>query len=274
MTYKTLLVHAEPGPGADTRLKLAIGVAHMFRSKVIGLGAEACYPVVASGYGATDAMVIEATREQIAADLVKAKARFERTMAAAGDLESSWLVGYDLPATELARHAGAADMVIASRPVRGARPADTPNAASLVLTAGVPVLFVGATDKPLEASRVLVAWKNTRECRRALSDALPFLMRAEKVALAAVEGEAQPADRSVLEAVAARLARHGVDVEIQTLTKGRRAVAEALEMAAGRFGADLVVMGAYGHSRLQEWVLGGATEDTLVDSSKYVLFSH
>ena len=273
MSYKTILAHTEANGASDSRVQLAVQVAGMFGSKVIGLGAEGFFPIMTSGYAASDGMVIEAVRERIAADLPLAEARFRdltRDVAEGVD----WLTGYDYPAIEIARHARGADLIVASRPSRGANPAFSAPAADVVLEAGVPVLFAADVAGPLKAEQVLVAWKNTRESRRAVADALPFLMRAHKVTLLVVSGESEDVEQVGLHEVAQRLARHGVDVETMVAPKGRGTVAEAIERTATRVSADLIVMGAYGHSRLQEWVLGGVTEDLLVASSRFVLFSH
>jgi nucleotide-binding universal stress UspA family protein len=226
-----------------------------------------------TGYAASDGMVIEAVRERIAADLPIAEQRFRSLTQGVAD-GVDWLTGYDYPAVEIARHARGADLVVASRPTRGCNPAFAAPAADVVLEAGAPVLMVGDIGAPLRAEHVLVAWKNTRESRRALADAMPFLMRAHKVTVLVVSGESEEVEQVGLHEVAARLARHGVDVDTLVAPKGKGTVAETIERTANRLQADLIVMGAYGHSRLQEWVLGGVTEDLLAASPHTVLFSH
>ena len=273
MLYKTILVHAEAGDGSDERIKLAAQVAAMFDAKVTGLGVEGFFPVMTSGYAATDGMVIEAVRERIAADLPLAEQRF-KCLTGSVSAGVSWVIGYDYPATEIARHARGADLIVASRPARGSGPAFSAPAADIVLEAGAPVLFTRGDDGTLKADHVLVAWKNTRESRRALADALPFLMRASKVTVAVISGENEDAEQVGLQEVSQRLARHGVQVDTLAAAKGAGTVAEAIERVAGQVAADLIVVGAYGHSRFQEWVLGGVTEDLLAASSRFVLFSH
>jgi nucleotide-binding universal stress UspA family protein len=122
--------------------------------------------------------------------------------------------------------------------------------------------------------RVLVGWKNTRETRRAIADALPLLQRAEFVLLAEI---AQPAELSAvrerLAGVANWAARH--DVEVETLavpSDGQDAL--ALHGLVIEHGMDLLVAGAYGHSRVREWVLGGVTRDLLLRAKVCALVSH
>ncbi|QUD87525.1 universal stress protein [Phenylobacterium montanum] len=273
MSYKTLLVHVEADQACDDRIKLASQVAGMFAAKVVGLGCEGFAPVMATGFAATDGMVIEAVRERIAIDLPLAEQRF-RTLVGNAEIVADWITGYEYPAAELAQHARGADLIVASRPRRGAAAAFSANLPDVVLEAGVPVLVCADTPAKLKAEHVLVAWKNTRESRRALADALPFLMRADRVTLLTVSGEAESVEQPGLQEVVSRLARHGVVADTLVAPKGSSAVAEVIDRTAGHLQADLVVMGAYGHPRLQEWALGGATEDLLAASSRHILFSH
>jgi nucleotide-binding universal stress UspA family protein len=273
MSYKTLLVQAETTERGDDRVRLAVDVAAMFDARLIGLASEGFFPVMTSGIAYADGVVIEAVRQRIAADLPVAEKRFrELTKGVSAGVD--WLTGYDYPAAELIAHVYAADLLIASRPTRGTTPAFGAPAADLVLTSGTPVLFTADGGARLKAENIVLAWKNTRECRRALADALPFLMRAHKVTVVGVSGEDSSVEQAGLGVVAKRLARHGVDAETLLVPKERAGIATTLEVAAAKVDADLIVMGAYGHSRFQEWILGGATESMLAESSRFVLFSH
>ncbi len=273
MSYKTILVHAEASEGSDERLKLAVQVAAMFDAKIIGLGVEGFFPIMTSGYAATDGMVTEAVRERIAADLPVAEQRF-KSLTGSVVAGVDWVTGNDYPAAEIARHARGADLIVASRPPRGGNPAFCAPAADIVLEAGGPVLFTADANRALKADQVLVAWKNTRESRRALADARPWLVRAAKVTVVVISGEGEEIEQVGLQEVAERLTRHGANVDTLVAAKGGGTVAEAIERVAGEVAADLIVVGAYGHSRFQEWVLGGVTEDLLAASSRFVLFSH
>ncbi|MDR3511310.1 MAG: universal stress protein [Caulobacteraceae bacterium] len=274
MTYKTILVHVEPGPGSDARLELAVEVAAQFDAMVIGLGAQAFYPVFSSGYAAADGAVIEAMRGRIIADLPIAEKRFrEATSGVKGGVR--WISGMDYPARELALHGRSADLIIASRPEKHASSSYAPTPADVVMEAGGPVLFAADPAKPLNASRIVVGWKDTRESRRALADALPLMRRAEEVVIVEIEGDLKPvAERGGLGEIAGRLERHGIKARTETVARSRATIADDLEHAATRHGADVIVTGAYGHARLREWILGGVTEDLLASSSKCVLFSH
>ena len=128
----------------------------------------------------------------------------------------------------------------------------------------------------LEGRRVLVAWKDTREARRAVADALPLLSRAEEVLVVEAAPEAEERGQALRRAddVAALLAGHGATARGEALEPGGGAVADDLLLAAGRHGADLVVAGGYGHARLREWAFGGVTRDLLARCPVCCLLSH
>jgi nucleotide-binding universal stress UspA family protein len=143
----------------------------------------------------------------------------------------------------------------------------------IVIAAGRPVLvlpFRGNAE--LELDDVLIGWDNGREAARAAFDALPILVKAKNVRLGSVD----EAPRGAVSAasIAETLTRHGVNVEITNIPSGGMATGEVLLRAASDFGAGLVVMGAYGHSRLAEFVFGGATRHVLKNLDRPILMSH
>lgn len=147
----------------------------------------------------------------------------------------------------------------------------------LLLDSGRPVLVVPPSARMATApKRVVVAWRPTRESARAVHDAMPLLERAEQVDVLVVDpkvgetahGEEPGAD------IAAHLARHGVRVQAVARPSQGASVGAAILDYAERSGADMIVAGGYGHSRLRERMLGGATRDLLHTASLPVLFSH
>jgi nucleotide-binding universal stress UspA family protein len=144
-------------------------------------------------------------------------------------------------------------------------------AGALLMEVGRPVLVAPPGIERLAAKRVVVAWKDTREARRAVHDALPFLTRADEVLVAVVGPDA---DREGAEDVAAYLSDHSVAVTTHLLRSPEVSAADEILRFAGREEADLVVMGAYGHSRLREWIFGGATRDVLQTTPVCCLMSH
>ena len=273
MSIKTILVHADPGPGCDRRVVLATQVADLFGAGMLGVGAEVFDPILTSGDPVVDGGLIAAVRRRIEENLPAAEKHFRALTAGRADV--CWAAAEDYPDRVMALHARGADLIVASRPGRGEAPTSFPRPADLIMQAGAPVLMGADIETPFTGERVIVGWRDKRESRRALTDSLPFLKRAKSVVLAIVNGEVGiEAEQSALRDVLRRLAGHGVEATVEMVVKGRGSIADALEETAARRGADLIVVGAYGHSRLREWALGGVTEDFIAASSKYVLFSH
>jgi nucleotide-binding universal stress UspA family protein len=136
------------------------------------------------------------------------------------------------------------------------------------------VLVVATESSPLELKRVIVAWKDTREARRAAADALPILKIATSVSLVEIAPEAELIAASArLADVAAWLARHDVTAECLPIASDGDD-ADRLNVLAKEWGADLIVAGAYGHSRVREWALGGVTRSLLGTSLRSVFVSH
>jgi nucleotide-binding universal stress UspA family protein len=144
----------------------------------------------------------------------------------------------------------------------------------LIVQTGRPVLVVPKQHRPFDFRCALVAWKETREARRALADALPLVIEMDQVVLLEI-AEAGEHDRAEagLERLVRWLDRHGVKaVPRVSVPAGRDA--DRILAVADEVGADLIVAGAYGHSRLRERVLGGVTHDLLRGSDRCLLLSH
>jgi nucleotide-binding universal stress UspA family protein len=123
----------------------------------------------------------------------------------------------------------------------------------------------------VDAGIVVVAWRDSREARRAVRDALPFLEKARDVIVATVDDRTAATIRESLDDVVAFLSRHGIDAQAQVLSGG---VSEALVDLALKAGAGLIVSGGYGHSRLREWAFGGVTRTLLGHDSISRLLSN
>ena len=122
--------------------------------------------------------------------------------------------------------------------------------------------------------RAAIAWNSSAESSRAVFDALPLLKRAEKVTIITIDPEGGPDAPASAEAMAASLARHGVEASVSHTTSGGIGVGAALLSRISDEGDDLLVMGGYGHSRLREFVFGGATRHILEQMTVPVLMSH
>ena len=274
MSYATVMVHVDVDATANDRVRLAAALADRFAADLIGVASFLLPPYPAEGAYFATRSVVEQERRDIETLLVRAETAF-RAAAGADRSRIEWRAAIELPDTYLAAQARAADLVVVGRPSRPLDVASAPDPGSIALRAGRPVLVVPPGIDTLAGERVIVAWKDTREARRALRDALPFLARAGTVTLVEICDEPSVSEgRQHLEDVARYLNRHKVKVGAKVATRSEGRVADELVRIAKADGADLIVAGAYGHSRLGEWVFGGATRDLLASSPTCCLFGH
>jgi len=226
----------------------------------------------ARGKGVWD--VIDAHRAQLEAIEADHRTLFADAVRRHG-LRSEWrTVPYLSGDVEV--HARYADLAVVARPDPAGQTASPPGLVeSLVLTSGRPVIVLPPRGRASQVRRVLVGWNAEREAVRAVADALPLLVRAEVVEVLVVDPESRRTTHGQEPGadIARYLARHGVHVEVRRLSSGSEDVGHILLSHAADFGADLVVMGAYGHSHLNEWIFGGVTRTALREAGLPVLMS-
>ena len=149
-------------------------------------------------------------------------------------------------------------------------------AEAIIFGSGKPTLILpeSPNPRPFKLDIVALAWDFSRAAARAVADALPMLERAKQVRIVTVVNEKALDTRRSAEEVAKNLARHGIDVVLDRIDAGGLSIGAVLESYTSSQGADLLVMGAYGHTRLREFVLGGATRSLLAQPPLPILFSH
>ena len=275
MTYSTILVNLEAGRSNAHLLEVAMDVAERFQAGVIG--ATACAPVqMAYGDGYAFGEILDQDNREIDEQTQAAEQEFRHAFGHQNrflDWRSAVLV--TSMADHLAAEASRADLVLMHAATsRAFNPSRQVSPGGLIMQAGRPVLMVAPASVPFRMGRFVIGWKNTREARRAVADALPMLLKATHVDLV----EVAPADelqaaRDRLEDVAAWLGRHGVSAEIHARADDGDDSNWFDSMAAER-DADIVVAGAYGHSRVREWALGGVTRTLLRHPVRTTLVSH
>jgi nucleotide-binding universal stress UspA family protein len=276
MTYSTLMVQLELEHSNDARLRIAGDLAEQFGAKLIGIAAcERSTPLYYAD-GAFAQGLLERDRVELAQRLANTEERFRA--AAKGRAQAvEWRSALASPTSYVARQARAADLVITgtNRDGWALDPARRLDPSALVMEAGRPVFLVPPEVEWLKLGTVLVAWKDTREARRAVWDALPLLQRAQEVTVAeVVEGDEGPdGARNRVDDVAGWLARHGVIADAIVPETAENA-GEQLDLIASDLGADVVVAGAYGHTRLGEWLLGGVTRDLVSRSRRCSVLAH
>ena len=272
MSYRTILLELLDDPQIDARIECARRLAQRFDAELVGIHVSPP-PFLPIGFGEGAAYVgpevFEAQREANRLVRERVEASFRRLcdpakMAVrdvyeegdAGALLAEAARGADL--TILAQEGGAGLDGLAPQPIH-----------HVILSAGGPVLVLPRAGLATAiGSRVVVAWNGSREAARAAKDALPLLVSAEEVILLAAGDDAS----ATLDAGTNLLKRHGAKVTARQIELGRRHGTTLLDAAAAE-NAELLVMGAYGHSRLREIVLGGATREVLGGARLAVLLS-
>lgn len=271
----SILVHIEPAGISRSRLECAAQLARRFNARLIGIAAgQPRAPMVDSYGGVAIAVDMEAEEEGIRTEFRNSEASFRNSPAVNG-LQIEWRSVIGFPEDVLERESRAADIIVLGRDparlgvFRSADPGD------VLMRAGRPVLVVPEGARSLEAKHIVVAWTDTREARRACLDALPLLQAADAVSVIEVvdQSDIETAKARVTD-VATFLGRHGVKAKAEPCVCAERSVADALILAAEQRGADLIVAGAYGHTRLREWVFGGVTADLLARSPKCSFLAH
>ena len=275
MTYKSLLCHVQPDADHAEHIRCAASLSDDLTAMVIGLGAAAIPPLAVSSGGAypgLDGEWLALMSDQIRLNLAGSQKVFE---ASVGARLQEWRTQWLEPTPALAQAARSADLIVVrhggpGRPI----PYSDVDVGQLVVRAGRPVLICPPGRDYLGKGPVLVAWKDSRESRRAITDALPLLQRSGDVLVveASPDEDTGPAAARI-EEVTVALARHGVRAHSEVLEQSGRAD-EAIMKRAGQLGADLIVAGGYGHTRLGEWAFGGVTRNLLEQERHFVLLSH
>jgi nucleotide-binding universal stress UspA family protein len=149
-------------------------------------------------------------------------------------------------------------------------------AEAVMFGSGRPTLILPQKprSRPFELGTVAVAWDFSRAAARAVSDAMPLLEKAKRVRVVTVLNEKRLDRKHSAEELSKNLSRHGIDVVLDGVDAQGRPIGAVLEAYVASHGVDLLVMGAYGHSRLREFVLGGATKSLLSKPPLPILFSH
>lgn len=276
MTYASIMVGLDLGDGSRERTRLAAKLAERFQARLVGVASRE--PDYLRGYdesSAYGAATMDDIRDAALADLADIEQAF-REVAGNGRLVE-WRSELQDPEIFVAEQSRAADLIVLGR--RGGEDFSDPrfalNAGRALMSLGRPVLVVPTGIDHLSLRRVVIAWKNTLQTRRALSDAMPLLKLAEEVhvvRIAAAENAEQ--DQEDLGDVVRFLELHGVNAESFRKAQNGASVALALQGVAKTFDADLIVSGAYGHTRIREWFFGGVTRALLDHCPICCLMSH
>ena len=274
MSYRSIVVHLDTGERAHPRLELALRVAKQFGAHLTGMF-SVFVPDRRSFYVMAGSAEYYSSQEKVRTERRAAIERLFHAELSRAKVDGDWVTTDECANLAVPRRGRTADLIIASQD-----DPDDPEAyvgdhfpENLLMSTGRPVLmvpYVGAF--PSLGSEVMVAWDGSREATRAVHDALPFMQHAKKTTVVTVNGRKdEPAGADI----AAVIARHGVKVEVINIdATGGASIGDTLLCHAPDLGANLIVMGAYGHARWQELVMGGATREILKSMTLPVLMSH
>jgi nucleotide-binding universal stress UspA family protein len=272
MSFRDILVHLDRTAHSDIRLEVAATLAAAHGASLIGLRPETHLHVPETFRAAIRPEALQMQADAIAADSARIRLKFDAAAQRLG-LQTDWWA--ETMETELAiewvcrqaRHASLS--VVAPLARDGEEELDSGKLLhALLLGSGRPILVVPDLKIPAAPGRrVALAWNSSREASRVVADAMPILAKADAVQVITV---GEPGDG--LDPIREHLVRNGVNA-VTGFIRGHN-VGAALLGAAEEFSADLLVMGGYGHSRMRELVLGGATEHVLHHTGICVLMSH
>ncbi|SDS53164.1 universal stress protein [Bradyrhizobium canariense] len=275
MDYKTVMVSLALDQPNDACLAVAGDIAERFEARIVGIAASDLRAPLYFAEGEYAQKLLDQEAEAIRKRLSELEAEF-RSSVQKRVKSVEWRSAQALPSNYVVQQARAADVLVVGareEAVVDLSVAADPN--DLLMRAGRPLIVVPSTVQWLDLRSVLVAWKDVKEARRAIFDALPILAVAKEVAIAEIpeEGAYRADALSHVEDVAAWLLRHGI-VASTVVPEATAEVTGQLDWIAANVGAGMVIAGAYGHSRLREWILGGVTRHLTTESSRCSFLSH
>ena len=283
MAYKDILVVLDEDERSRDRIILAASFAERFGAHLVGLylklGREPPGPF--DQFNAEMPLfrpIYEELEERIRTRAEATRLLFEGIVARAS-LSAEWRLASGYPAVQAALHARYADLTILGQ----IDPGDPwsallhPRPEDVALASGRPILVVPYVGQfEWVGRRVLVGWDGSREATRAVADAMPLLAAASSVTVIAVDAEKEGSGHGDIPGadIALHLARHGVVAAVERTVSAGIGIGNTLLSRASDLEADLLVMGAYGHSRVRELLLGGATRTVLASATLPVLMAH
>jgi nucleotide-binding universal stress UspA family protein len=274
MDYKTVMVSLALDRSNEACLAVAGDVAERFGSRVVGIAASDLRPALYFAEGGYAEKVIDQEEHSIQKRLSELESEFRSALQPRAKTVD-WRSALTLSSTYIAQQARTADLlVVGARSEAMVDPCVSADPNDLLMQAGRPLVIVPPSVKWLDLRSVLVAWKDVRETRRAVLDTLPLLAAAKEITIAEIpENGTDRADAlSHVDDVAAWLSSHGISAST-VVPDAKTDIIGQLDEIAANVGAGAVIAGAYGHSRLREWVMGGVTRHLVTESSRCAFLS-
>lgn len=269
MPNPVLMVHITPSLITAGRALFALAAAKRLNAALIGVaGCEPPAPIMTENGAVPPSPETERLLE---AELRGLEQQFREQVSGLGEDKIDWRANVERPQTFVPRMARAADLVIVSSRTDETFDIMRLDPADVLLGAGRPVLTVPDQAAELDPSVVVLAWKDAPQARRAALDGLMLMQRAKRVI---VLGVGRGADKAALEDVSAWLFHHEIKSEIRFDGDFRGETGPHIRHVAEEAGAGLIICGAYGRSRMREFVLGGVTRDLLKNAAVPCLMAH
>ena len=272
-----IVVNLSIGNGGLTAADYAVSVASTLQAHITGIAMAFDPNISGSVIGYLPDDIIEAKRRDNEAAAQAAIASFAAATARAGVAAEPRMLRstFDSAGNQFGRIARLFDLAIVDQAKTNGNVIETLIAESTLFESGRPVIVVPYVQRsPFKLDRVMVCWDGSRPAARAIADALPFLERAGHIEVVIVTRGAGKKDEIEGVDVGQHLARHGLKVGVTQVARGDLDIADVLLSHSVDYGADFIVMGGYGHSRLREFVLGGVTRSILQSMMVPTLMSH
>jgi nucleotide-binding universal stress UspA family protein len=275
---KDIIVSLPVGPtSSDAAVGYAISVATCFDAHLAGIALTYEPYVPESVFNGVAADIVASYRAQIEKAGKAAVAKFDAAARRAGVSAESHLLETELAGIDelFAKTARRFDLSVVGQIEPGKEFAEEILPQTALFGSGRPVLVVPYIQKAgMKTDRVLVCWDGSRAAARAIGDAMPFLTRCKSIDIVTITRNEEPGDELPGVDIAQHLARHKLTVDFKRIVAKDQDVASIILSTAADIGSDIIVMGGYGHSRLREFVLGGATRGILEAMTVPVLMSH
>jgi nucleotide-binding universal stress UspA family protein len=274
---KDLVVNLGGGGSPDVTAGFAISMAKAYGAHVVGV-AFVFEPVIpGSLLGGIPTDLIEVQREENAKAAEAAVASFQAAAGAAGVSAETRLLDASIAgaADLFGRIARRFDIAVVGQAQRDQGVSEELLIEGALFGSGRPVIVVPRTQtQAMALDQVMICWDGSRPAARAIGDAIPLLERAKSIEIVVVTGERDKSGEITGANMKRHLARHGINVEIKRIPAGQVDAQTAILAHAANSGAEFIVMGGYGHSRLREFILGGVTRGILRSMPVPVLMSH
>ena len=275
--FRDIVVNLSVRKGSKAVGDYAVSVAETLEAHLTGVAVAFVPSIPGASLGYLPIETIEAQQRENEMAAEDAVDHFTAASAKAGVAAERRVLrtGFPAAAEQFSRIARRFDLAIVGQLEPDVNSVEAAIAESTLFDSGRPIVIVPYIQKaPLTLERVMVCWDGSRAAARAIADAMPLLERAGSVQVVIVASERGKYDQIEGADMGLHLARHGVKVEVTRIARGKIDVADALLSHAADSGADFMVMGGYGHSRLREFVLGGVTRSMLHSMVVPTLMSH